>query len=32
MKGLVSNDQLDRLDEIQKEMDEQLDQLEAEYK
>jgi V/A-type H+-transporting ATPase subunit A len=32
MKGLVSNDQLDQLDEIQKEMDEQLDQLEAEYK
>jgi len=32
MKALVSNDQLDRLDEIQKEMDEQLDQLEAEYK
>ncbi|MEJ2013341.1 MAG: V-type ATP synthase subunit A [Anaerolineales bacterium] len=32
MKTLVANDELTRLDDIQKEIDEQMDQLEAEYK
>jgi V/A-type H+-transporting ATPase subunit A len=31
MKTLVSNDQLEKLDEIREEMDEQLDKLESEY-
>jgi V/A-type H+-transporting ATPase subunit A len=32
MKTLVANEQLEKLDEIRKEMDEQMDQLESEYK
>jgi V/A-type H+-transporting ATPase subunit A len=32
MKTLVANEQLEKMDQIQKEMDEQLDQLESEYK
>jgi V/A-type H+-transporting ATPase subunit A len=32
MKTLVANDELTRLDDIQKEIDEQMDQLETEYK
>jgi V/A-type H+-transporting ATPase subunit A len=32
MKTLVANKQLEKLDEIRKEMDEQMDQLESEYK
>jgi V/A-type H+-transporting ATPase subunit A len=32
MKTLVSNDKLDGLDDIRKEMDEQMDQLETEYR
>jgi len=32
MKTLIANDQLDKLDEVRKEIDEQMDQLEMEYK
>jgi V/A-type H+-transporting ATPase subunit A len=32
MKTLIANDELDKLDEIRKEVDEQMDQLEMEYK
>jgi hypothetical protein len=32
MKTLVSNEELEKMEQIRKEMDEQLDQLEAEYK
>jgi hypothetical protein len=31
MKTLVGNDELEKFDEIQKEIDQQLEQLEAEY-
>ncbi len=32
MKTLVPNDELNKLDEIRKDMDQQMDQLEMEYK
>jgi V/A-type H+-transporting ATPase subunit A len=32
MKGLIANDQLGRLDDLQKDLDEQMDQLETEYR
>jgi hypothetical protein len=32
MKTLVANDQLDKLDGVRKEIDEQMDQLETEYR